>query len=890
MPGDRIAVPRYALAVTDLDALRVRLETDPGVVVDEITRHLPGLDDPRQAALLLALLGRARLALGEVDLAEAALDDALARAGAAGAADALADAHLAWASVRSFAGRFDDALAHVAEVERLGSPTLVAHARLQRAAVAQRTGRIDLALDHYRSALPLLRASRADLDVARVLANCGVIDVQRGLLGQGIDELREAHELFAAAGHEFAAAQMTHNVGWALGRRGDLPAALAHFDEAKAAFDRLGYAADEATFDRAEVLLAAGLAEDALAAGTEAAERLGAAGNESGTAEAWLLCAHAARMLGDTALAAHRAEQAERLFRRLDHVAWADVARLEGLWARARGSDLGTAEQHELATLRDRLEAAGVATGAVAAAALGAVTAARAGDHDAADRFAASCGRLARRTRTVEAQTLAALARAEAAAARGDGAAARAQVRRGVDLLVRHQAVLNATEARTHITAYGAELAALGLRLALTDGRPSRVLAAMEQLRASVLRHPPARPPADDALAGLLAELRSVSAGVRAAESEGADAAGLRAEQRRLEAEVRAAWLRSTGPAGHDGRARAGRLSPPTMADLRRLVGDGTLLALAVSDHRLYGVRVTGRSAHTIALGDAGAIGAAGMAAADALHALARPGRTRAIRRARADALGRAVDVLDRAVGGLARRGGAVTLVVPAAWTSFPWPLLPSWRGRAVSVAPSAWWWGRPGHRSPATSVLVAAGPRLVHGDDEARRVAAVHPHARLLVGAEATAAAVLDGFDRADVAHVVAHGHFRHDNPTWSSLELADGPLVVHDLERLDRTPGLVVLSTCETAAPGAHAGDEVLGVMAALLARGTRTVVASAGPLPDEPATAATMVELHEHLRAGRRPAEVLAGLLAAELDALRADVDTVLSAACFTCFGEG
>ena len=42
----------------------------------------------------------------------------------------------------------------------------------------------------------------------------------------------------------------------------------------------------------------------------------------------------------------------------------------------------------------------------------------------------------------------------------------------------------------------------------------------------------------------------------------------------------------------------------------------------------------------------------------------------------------------------------------------------------------------------------------------------------------------------RRGVAHLAAHGRFRADNPLFSSIDLADGPLTVYDLESLEEAP----------------------------------------------------------------------------------------------------
>ena len=114
--------------------------------------------------------------------------------------------------------------------------------------------------------------------------------------------------------------------------------------------------------------------------------------------------------------------------------------------------------------------------------------------------------------------------------------------------------------------------------------------------------------------------------------------------------------------------------------------------------------------------------------------------------------------------------------------------------------------------------------------------------------------AATLELLEGSSIAHVAAHGRLRTDNPLLSSLEMADGPLTVYDLERLDRVPAVVVLPACRSAVSTVRSGEELLGLAAAFLALGSRAVIASMIPVPDE-VTAAFMPRLHAELSAWRR-----------------------------------
>jgi len=167
----------------------------------------------------------------------------------------------------------------------------------------------------------------------------------------------------------------------------------------------------------------------------------------------------------------------------------------------------------------------------------------------------------------------------------------------------------------------------------------------------------------------------------------------------------------------------------------------------------------------------------------------------------------------------------------------------------------------------------------------EAAAVAALYPDARCLVGEDATAPGVAAAGGGADILHIAAHGRLRSDNPYFSSLQLADGPLTVYDLERID-APGHVVLAACETAQAKVVAMDEVLGFAATLLAQGTTSVVAPVVNVLDE-AVVALMQDYHRQLRAGRPPAEALA-----LSQASAADGGLASWAACagFVCMGAG
>jgi CHAT domain-containing protein len=137
-----------------------------------------------------------------------------------------------------------------------------------------------------------------------------------------------------------------------------------------------------------------------------------------------------------------------------------------------------------------------------------------------------------------------------------------------------------------------------------------------------------------------------------------------------------------------------------------------------------------------------------------------------------------------------------------------------------------------------------------------------------------------------AGVAHVAAHGQIRGDNPLFSSLRLADGPLTVYDLERLDGVPHTVVLAACDAGRSVIRAGDEPLGLTAAFLGLGTRQLVAPVVPVPDG-AAVDFMTCFHHRLARGMNAAEALAG---AQQEVVTGPLGIRAAAAGFVCMGGG
>ena len=232
---------------------------------------------------------------------------------------------------------------------------------------------------------------------------------------------------------------------------------------------------------------------------------------------------------------------------------------------------------------------------------------------------------------------------------------------------------------------------------------------------------------------------------------------------------------------------------------------------------------------------------------------------------------------------------GTELVVVPAGLLNrVPWSPL---HDGPVAVAPSAASWVRslrPG-TTPSGRVAVVAGPELPGAVDEARLVEAAHRRERqpvvLLLPPDSTVDRAIDLLGRSDLAHLACHGTLRADNPLFSSLLLSDGPLTVHELVSRSRAPRRVVLAACDSGVQRQYDGDEVLGLVSALMSRGAAAVVASVIPVPDG-ASVALMARLHQQLGTGRSMAAALS--LARTGTAADQDVAGYLAWSGFVAFG--
>jgi CHAT domain-containing protein len=188
---------------------------------------------------------------------------------------------------------------------------------------------------------------------------------------------------------------------------------------------------------------------------------------------------------------------------------------------------------------------------------------------------------------------------------------------------------------------------------------------------------------------------------------------------------------------------------------------------------------------------------------------------------------------------------------------------------RAVVVAPSAaaYLALRPRSMRAAPRAVIVGDPQradvesLYGAAREMNAVAALYPTSVVLRGERATRELFLDSIRDADVVHFAGHGVA---TPGSSALLFAGngatGRLFVDDVAALHLPKtAVVVLAACESAAGETRRSEGTWSVAHGFLVAGVPSVIATLWTVDDD-LSAPFFVRLHEHLRAGARPADAL------------------------------
>ena len=829
----------------------------------------------------------------------------------------------------------------------------------QQALILHRAGRTAEAIALYDESVRQLEAGWASgavgaATLATALMNRGLTTIAFGLPESAERDMRRAIELAEADDLPLLKAKALGNLGDIAHLTGDIPRSLAYHEQAERVFRLLAPDLVPRTrIDRARVMLAAGLADEAAKHLDEALVVLRRRRVGQDLAEAELARAAAALLQGDPTTARQLSDQAQRRFRRRGSKSWAELAALMRLRAEftattsstspvspattsstsatappapTTSSPTGPGAAHASITLpsptgaepADRTPASGAASAepfvpvppvlpvqgrpaaaptvpARASARLSPTRATRLAERlnavgltdEAAVarllavRLAVRRGDLAQARALlvqvpapgpitpIDHRMLLRLCRAELAVAAGEPGLALREAEEGLAELGRVRDRMGGLDLLCGTAVHGRELGELAVGLVLDhDADAEATFDWLERTRAQVYRYEPLPAIDDPVLARRVAQSRSLSRAVQQARLDGRPVAELEDRLDELQREVaRLGWHTSVW----------GRPRPVCgVADVRPVLGDRAMVSFVTHGDVLSAVVLVAGEAALVRLGRA----ARAFESARELHAdvdalgpdLLPPVLAAAVSASAA----RRAERLDEALFGplVGLIGRRELVVVPTGdLYAVPWNALPSLHGRPIVVAPSATaWLTAMSARASAQRVLLVAGPDLPEVVGEVSTLRGTYPDS---VMAEAVSD-VLASLDGARLAHIAAHGEHVADNALFSRLELVDGPLFAHEAARLPTAPEQVILAACSLALSHIRPGDEALGFAGALLASGSRTVVAAVNEVGDR-AAAMTMGTFHKLLADGKPVSHALAEATAA--DPLRRP---------FVCFG--
>jgi tetratricopeptide (TPR) repeat protein len=717
------------------------------------------------------------------------------------------------------------------------------------ALIALRAGRLTEALARFEGAEAYLRDANPN-DRYSILLNIGALRMDRGELRTGRRALIAAIATARETGvNEFKA---LHNVGYLDFLLGDIPGALRQMDDAVRAGPDTPMGIG--LLDRARVLAEAGLVHAADENLSQAADLFRANRLSQDLAETELERARCALISGEVQAARRFASAARDRFRRRGNDRWRRTAELVLLQADLAAGRPGARLVSPAVRLQDELQRDGRPGQARTAALIAIEARLRSKDVDRASADLQQLGKGARTDPiTLRLHEHHVLARVEAA--RGRTRVAARRVARGLADLAEYQSRFGSMDLSTAAAVHGRRLAELDLSLALGTGSIRNIFAAAERGRAATSRLAPVRPPEDSETAALLAELRRTVEALRGAEVDTARTVVLMRRRKELQAKVsQRAWTR---------RGPSEVASTANLAETRRTLTDRTMATFVVSAETVGAVVLDDSLARYLTLAPRAQVVELVRRIRADLDVLAQPQLPASVSSAVGASFARSVGLLDDLLIRPLQTERRLVLSTTGLLGQIPWNALPSLRGVPIEVTPSATAWltaREVGKRARGRRLVSIAGPGLVRSSDEAGAVARAWGLTTSVSGTAATGAALSKAMSSARVVHVAAHGTHQNENPLFSSIRLADGPLFAHELDQTAGTPEHVVLSACELGLATIRPGDEALGLTSVLLRLGTRSVVAGVARIGDDHA-AESMAAYHRLLARGVDSASALA-----------------------------
>ncbi|MER5262695.1 CHAT domain-containing protein [Actinosynnema sp. NPDC002837] len=395
-------------------------------------------------------------------------------------------------------------------------------------------------------------------------------------------------------------------------------------------------------------------------------------------------------------------------------------------------------------------------------------------------------------------------------------------------------------------------LRTLASQLVTSTLDPWQAFDVAERVRAGVSHHPPTRAARHPALADRLTQIRFLTRaiGMTSRDDPEWDSLHRQLEQMRREAAL-LGWVEQAQPPT-DPWPLAERLGARALIAFTE-AWDGLLLVVLV-DHEAFVTR----------LGDAERCFEGVRQLHADLAAVAPDNLPTPLADAISTAVQRRAAWLDEVlVRPLADRIADRDLVVlpTGALYPLPWTTLPSLRGRAVVVSPSATAWveRHDDNRQENGRVVIVVGP---HAASDVAALPRHHSHADLFAGRLARAEDVLSAMEGASLVHLAVWGVHRPENTAFSAVRLHDRVIYAHEVGDLKQPPGVVLLDGEDLRPGDAGSGEEVFGFAGGLIKAGVRSVVVAAARTGARTGADAVR-EFHTAIARGESPARAVAAI---------------------------
>src|SRR5215471_12207771 len=249
----------------EVDDLVALATSRPWAALTRARAVLAGRPGPHDASVAHQAAGIVLRDYGDVEAGVRELRQALRQARRTGSAERETDVLAGLGVALVFEGRTAAGLAAFDAAVRRSSGVLAARVRCRRAIIFVVLGRFPAALEDAQHAVAVLRRAGDLLWTARALNTRASAYLRLGSTSRAGADYASAARLYSTIGQELEALDPVVNRALTAFASGDLPAALARLDAATLSFQRLKVPATTLRTERCAMLLAAGLARDALA-------------------------------------------------------------------------------------------------------------------------------------------------------------------------------------------------------------------------------------------------------------------------------------------------------------------------------------------------------------------------------------------------------------------------------------------------------------------------------------------------------------------------------------------------------------------------------------------------------------------------------------------------